>query len=116
MSSAEWFPYASAFIGTRRPPSIGGKEWERVSPSSTALARHKSSYSGNHEATCVETARLDVRVGVRDSKGRQGPVLLFSHGAWGGSSPVGRRSGTPAERRRTRVTVRRCRTGRVPAV
>ncbi|MFD5077444.1 DUF397 domain-containing protein [Streptomyces sp. NPDC058371] len=51
---------------------------------STGLVRSKSSYSGNHDATCVETARLDVRVGVRDSKDRQGPVLLFSRGARGG--------------------------------
>lgn len=44
----------------------------------------KSSYSGNHDATCVETARMAVGVGVRDSKDRRGPVLLFSPGAWGG--------------------------------
>ncbi|WP_369248486.1 DUF397 domain-containing protein [Streptomyces sp. R41] len=44
----------------------------------------KSSYSGNHDATCVEMARIAVKVGLRDSKNRQGPVLLFSPGAWGG--------------------------------
>ena len=31
---------------------------------------------------CVETAFLSDRVAVRDSKDRQGPVLLFTHSEW----------------------------------
>jgi hypothetical protein len=41
-----------------------------------------SSYSGNN-GTCIEVAALDSgRVAARDSKDRQGPVLVFAPGAW----------------------------------
>jgi Domain of unknown function (DUF397) len=39
-----------------------------------------SSHSGGN--SCVEVAFLDDRVAVRDSKDRQGPVLLFTHREW----------------------------------
>lgn len=39
----------------------------------------KSQYNGN----CVETAILPSgRIGVRDSKDKQGPILEFSHREW----------------------------------
>ncbi|GAA3126896.1 DUF397 domain-containing protein [Planomonospora alba] len=39
----------------------------------------RSAANGN----CVEVARLSGgRVGVRDSKDRQGPVLIFTPGEW----------------------------------
>ncbi|WSI99693.1 DUF397 domain-containing protein [Nocardia sp. NBC_01329] len=42
----------------------------------------KSSHSGNDE--CVEVAWLDSgRVGVRDSKYSDGPVLRFTSTEWG---------------------------------
>ncbi|WP_307821613.1 DUF397 domain-containing protein [Streptomyces coffeae] len=45
---------------------------------------HKSSYSNGAGGNCVETARLeDEQTAVRDSKDRGGPVLAFSHRAWG---------------------------------
>ncbi|MFI1870007.1 DUF397 domain-containing protein [Streptomyces jumonjinensis] len=47
----------------------------------------KSSYSGPHGGTCVEVAALTARVGVRDSKDRQGPALVVPSAVW--SSFVG---------------------------
>jgi len=42
----------------------------------------KSSRSGT-QAQCVEVARLDDdRVGVRDSRDPDGPVLRFDNAAW----------------------------------
>jgi Domain of unknown function (DUF397) len=40
----------------------------------------KSSYSGSNG--CVEVAFVDGDVAVRDSKDRQGPVLLFTPVEW----------------------------------
>lgn len=40
----------------------------------------KSAYSMNGE--CVEVATIDKLVGVRDSKDRGGPVLVFGFGEW----------------------------------
>ncbi|MEV7005535.1 DUF397 domain-containing protein [Streptosporangium sp. NPDC051022] len=43
----------------------------------------KSSLSGANEGNCVEVARLaQGRVGVRDSKDRSGPALVFAPGEW----------------------------------
>ncbi|MET8379318.1 DUF397 domain-containing protein [Streptomyces microflavus] len=42
----------------------------------------KSSYSGAEGTACVETAVLTSQVGVRDSKDRQGPALVFLRGSW----------------------------------
>ena len=43
----------------------------------------KSSYGGNGGSNCVEVARnLDGIVAVRDSKNRDGPVLLLSRDEW----------------------------------
>jgi Domain of unknown function (DUF397) len=39
-----------------------------------------SSYSGGNG--CVEVAFVDSQVGVRDSKDRQGPVLVFTANEW----------------------------------
>ena len=48
------------------------------------LVWHKSSYSNGAGGNCVETAKLpDHETAVRDSKRPGGPVLGFSHGAWG---------------------------------
>jgi Domain of unknown function (DUF397) len=52
------------------PGTMGCPEWR------------KSSWSANN-GNCVEVARLvGGRVGVRDSKDAQGPVLAFSPDAW----------------------------------
>ncbi|NYT93907.1 DUF397 domain-containing protein [Salinispora sp. H7-4] len=40
-----------------------------------------SSHSGD-EGACVEIATLPQVVGVRDSKDRNGPALLFTPAAW----------------------------------
>ena len=40
----------------------------------------KSSYSGNNG--CVEVAVVGDRVAVRDTKDRDGPVLLFDEQEW----------------------------------
>ncbi|MEV7005533.1 DUF397 domain-containing protein [Streptosporangium sp. NPDC051022] len=43
----------------------------------------KSSLSGPNGGNCVEVARLvGGRVGVRDSKNRSGPALVFASGEW----------------------------------
>jgi hypothetical protein len=43
----------------------------------------KSSYSGNNGGNCVEVAsNLPGVVAVRDSKDREGPVLLFTSDEW----------------------------------
>ena len=41
---------------------------------------HKSTWSAT--SGCVEVATLDQLVGVRDTKDRQGPVLVFSFDEW----------------------------------
>jgi hypothetical protein len=41
---------------------------------------HKSTRSGN--SGCVEIATLERVIGVRDSKDRQGPVLVFRFDEW----------------------------------
>jgi hypothetical protein len=41
----------------------------------------KSSRSGS-QANCVEVGSADAVVGVRDSKDREGPMLLVSLAAW----------------------------------
>ena len=41
----------------------------------------KSSYS-NGQSSCVEVAVTDRAVAVRDTKDRQGPVLVFSPREW----------------------------------
>jgi hypothetical protein len=40
----------------------------------------KSRYSANNG--CVEVAFVDGKVGVRDSKDREGPVLVFTANEW----------------------------------
>jgi hypothetical protein len=40
----------------------------------------KSSYSGING--CVEVASIDATVIIRDSKDRQGPVLVFTPAEW----------------------------------
>ncbi|MEV7009408.1 DUF397 domain-containing protein [Streptosporangium sp. NPDC051022] len=43
----------------------------------------KSSFSGGNGGNCVEVAQLSGgRVGVRDSKDRSGPALVFTAGEW----------------------------------
>lgn len=40
----------------------------------------KSKFSGLNG--CVEIAVLDGQIGMRDSKDRNGPILLFTHAEW----------------------------------
>ncbi|MGW4086945.1 DUF397 domain-containing protein [Streptomyces sp. NPDC004822] len=42
----------------------------------------KSSYSSGSEGNCVEAADLKPEVGVRDSKDKQGPALVFPKSTW----------------------------------
>jgi hypothetical protein len=42
----------------------------------------KSSHSDSGEGTCVEVARAERLVAVRDSKNPDGPVLAFTPGEW----------------------------------
>jgi hypothetical protein len=42
----------------------------------------KSSHSGQEGTECVEVARVDRAVAVRDSKDPDGPKLAFSRSAW----------------------------------
>jgi hypothetical protein len=48
---------------------------------------HKSARSGT--GGCVEVTTLEHVVGVRDSKDRQGPVLVFRFHEWDGFLAVG---------------------------
>jgi hypothetical protein len=43
-------------------------------------AWRKSTFSGNNG--CAEVAFVDGQVGVRDSKDRQGPMLVFTAAEW----------------------------------
>ncbi|MFI5620478.1 DUF397 domain-containing protein [Streptomyces sp. NPDC051567] len=42
----------------------------------------KSSYSGAEGNACVEAADLQSAVGVRDSKHKRGPALVFESSVW----------------------------------
>lgn len=48
----------------------------------TGAIWRKSSRSGNATAECVEVATTATRVGVRDSKDRDGGTLVFSRAQW----------------------------------
>ena len=49
----------------------------------TGAIWHKSSRSSANGGDCVEVAgNLPGVVGVRDSKDRQGPVLIFDRSVW----------------------------------
>ncbi|MFC6015899.1 DUF397 domain-containing protein [Plantactinospora solaniradicis] len=49
----------------------------------TGATWRKSTRSGNNGGNCVEVAdNLPGVVGVRDSKDRQGPALVFGPDAW----------------------------------
>ncbi|MEV4535790.1 DUF397 domain-containing protein [Asanoa sp. NPDC049518] len=49
--------------------------------SDEAVTWTKSTYSGANGG-CVEWAKLDSEIGVRDSKDKTGPVLTFTRTAW----------------------------------
>ncbi|MGW2021999.1 DUF397 domain-containing protein [Streptomyces decoyicus] len=57
-------------------------------PVSTDLAPEedwtKSSYSSQDNQNCIETAKRGGLVGVRDSKDKKGPALVFTAAAWTG--------------------------------
>jgi hypothetical protein len=61
----------------------GAERGPRLAPGSgTAVTWKKSSWSA-HNGNCVEVAALSAsRVGVRDSKDADSPVLTFDRGAW----------------------------------
>ncbi|WP_415954385.1 DUF397 domain-containing protein [Streptomyces sp. KLOTTS4A1] len=42
----------------------------------------KSSYSSGAEGNCVEATDLAPQVGIRDSKDKAGPALVFPRSAW----------------------------------
>jgi hypothetical protein len=64
-------------LASPEPPSP-----ELGSPELSHAAWFKSSYSGNNNG-CVEVARLDGQVYVRDSKlGERSPVLGFTSYEW----------------------------------
>jgi hypothetical protein len=42
----------------------------------------KSSHSSGSEGNCVEAARLPAGLGVRDSKDKTGPALVFKGTSW----------------------------------
>jgi hypothetical protein len=42
----------------------------------------KSSFSGSALNNCVEVALLPEEIAVRDSKDREGPVLVFTPAEW----------------------------------
>ena len=46
------------------------------------LMWRKSTRSGENGGNCVEVAAFSSAVGVRDSKNRGGPVLIFSRQEW----------------------------------
>jgi len=48
----------------------------------TRAAWFKSSRSGPNCDNCVEVAFVSGAVGVRDSKNRTGPALVFGTGGW----------------------------------
>lgn len=50
----------------------------------TETVWRKSSYSGSYENDCVEVARAERVVAVRDSKNPDGPVLAFGRTGWRG--------------------------------
>lgn len=66
------------------------RNWRKSSYSGTSgtgscveISWRKSSYSGNTgTGDCVEVAFDVARVGVRDSKNANGPVLEFAPDAW----------------------------------
>jgi len=57
------------YQGTAYPAELAAVTWR------------KSSRSGGGD-NCVEIARLDARVGVRDSKDPLGPAFVFGTRAW----------------------------------
>ncbi len=42
----------------------------------------KSSYSSGAEGNCLEAAGLSLEVGIRDSKDKEGPALVFPRSTW----------------------------------
>jgi hypothetical protein len=55
-------------------------EHENSRPGSPAW--RTSSYSGNNGGQCVEVAATPGQVLIRDSKDREGPVLVFTADEW----------------------------------
>ncbi|MEV6756715.1 DUF397 domain-containing protein [Streptomyces sp. NPDC051214] len=68
-------PESSVAINTHRShqPSTD------IAPES---AWYKSSYSDGTGNYCIEAAELPAGVGVRDSKDKQGPALVFARSTW----------------------------------
>jgi hypothetical protein len=65
---------------------FSGASWRKSSRSSDAgacveVAWRKSSRSGD-AGSCVEVARMDLVIGVRDSKNTTGPILTFPAAHW----------------------------------
>lgn len=54
-----------------------------MSSSGLSGMRWRKSSRSNHQGECVEVALGVDAVAARDSKDRQGPVLLFTREQWG---------------------------------
>ncbi len=55
---------------------------EQQTTADLSLAWFKSSYSGGGGGNCVEVARTDAAVHVRDSKTNNGPRLTVARSEW----------------------------------
>ncbi|MFC9931698.1 DUF397 domain-containing protein [Streptomyces sp. NPDC127190] len=68
------------------PESSGAINTHRLPKASTDIAPEeawfKSSYSSDGTGNCVEAAYLVSEIGVRDSKDKQGPALVFPRSSW----------------------------------
>ncbi|MFF8985495.1 DUF397 domain-containing protein [Streptomyces globisporus] len=53
-----------------------------VADASTLTGWFKSSYSGGGNGECLEVARGQATVPVRDSKAADGPAVVFSADGW----------------------------------
>ncbi|MET9776173.1 DUF397 domain-containing protein [Streptomyces sp. NPDC006367] len=68
------------------PESSGAINTHRIHQPSTDVAPesawYKSSYSDGTGNNCIEAAELPTKIGVRDSKDKQGPALIFPRNSW----------------------------------
>ena len=53
-----------------------------MTPNLSRAIWHKSSHSAGNGGNCVEVARLDTAVAVRDSKAPDNGTLVFNRSEW----------------------------------